>query len=284
MTMKEKDLFKKVLEAKRSIQKSVKSIPRVGIILGTGLGDVRKRIKIQKEISYEKIPHFPRSTVQSHQGRLIFGKYSNVPVVAMEGRFHAYEGYSLEEVTFPVRVMKSLGIRFLLVSNAAGGVNPQFNKGDLMLITDHINFLGNNPLIGPNDERFGVRFPDMSDPYSKRLADLAEGSALKHQIPIKRGVYLCIAGPSLETRAEYRMIRIFGADAVGMSTVPEVIVAIHMQLEVLAISVITDLCFPESLKPLSIEEVIKISNQTGPKLAQVFGDVLEKLSTLRPKK
>lgn len=279
----QKDLLKKISEAKKAIQKVSKSVPRIGIILGTGLGDFRKRIQIQAEIDYKKIPHFPHTTVQSHSGKLIFGKFSGVPVVVMEGRFHFYEGYSMEEVTFPVRVMKALGVRFLLISNASGGMNPGFNKGDLMLITDHINFMGTNPLIGPNDDKIGIRFPDMIEPYSKRLIKAAEQVALKQQIALKQGVYIGVTGPCLETRAEYRMMRMLGADAVGMSTVPEVIAAVHMGIEALAVSVITDICLPDALKPVKIHEIIDVANKSGPQLAGLLSGVVEKVRNLNPK-
>jgi purine-nucleoside phosphorylase len=275
---KEKNLYSKVQEAVQAIRKTARSSPKVGIILGTGLGIVRKQMKISSEIDYGKIPHFPKSTVQSHRGNLIFGQFGGQSVVVMEGRFHYYEGYSLEQVTFPVRVMKALGVKTLLVSNAAGGLNPQFQKGDLMLLNDHINFMGVNPLIGPNDDRLGLRFPDMIEPYSKKLLQLAKTSALKQGIPLKEGVYIGVTGPCLETRAEYRMMRAFGADAVGMSTVPEVIAAVQTGLETLAVSVITDICLADALKPVKIEEIIEAANSAGPKLAQVFSGVIEKLS------
>jgi len=277
----EKDLYVKIREAVKAIRKISAAAPRAGIILGTGLGIIRKQMEVQTEIDYKKIPHFHAVTAHSHAGHLIFGKWGGIPTVVMEGRFHFYEGYSLEAVTFPVRVMKALGVRFLFVSNAAGGLNPQFKQGDLMAITDHINFMGVNPLIGPNDERLGVRFPDMIEPYSGRLLKLARESALKAGIDLQEGVYVGVAGPSLETRAEYRMMRGFGADAVGMSTVPEVITAVHAGLEVLGISVVTDLCLPDALKPVNIEEIVRTANKSGPKLAEVFKGVLERIPSLK---
>ncbi len=281
--MIQKDLYKKIMEAKKAIQKISKTVPRVGIVLGTGLGDVRKRMQLPQEIDYKKIPHFPQATAHSHAGRLVFGKFGGVPVVAMEGRFHFYEGYTMEQVTFPIRVMKALGVKYLLISNAAGGLDPHFSKGDVMLVTDHINFMPHNPLIGPNDERLGVRFPDMIEPYSKRLIKLAENTALKQELPLKQGIYIGVPGPCLETRAEYRMMRHFGADAVGMSTVPEAICAVHMNMEVLAVSVITDLCLPDALKPAKIDEIIEVAGKTGPKVAQLFSGVIEKIRNLNPK-
>jgi len=278
--MKKKILFQKVAEAKQSIRKVFKGVPRVGIILGTGLGDIRKRMDVTREIPYEKIPHFPKSTTLSHKGQLIFGKFSGVPVVVMEGRFHAYEGYSMGEVTFPVRVMKALGIKTLLISNAAGGLNPLHKKGDIVVIDDHINFMGINPLVGPNEDRLGIRFPDMSEPYSKKLIQLAEKVALQQELPLKKGVYIGVTGPCLETRAEYRMMRSWGVDVVGMSTVPEVIVAVHAGLKVLAFSVVTDLCLPDNLKPAKVEEIIAVAKKTGPQLANLIGGVLQKIPGL----
>jgi len=275
--MKEKTLFEKTQQAKRAVQKVSKVVPRVGIILGTGLGVVRKQMEVRAEIDYRKIPHFPEPTALSHKGRLILGKLAGVPVVVMEGRYHAYEGCSPEQITLPVRLMHALGARTLLTSSAVGGMNPYFQKGDLMLVDDHINFMGMNPLMGPNEKRFGERFPDMSEPYSRKLMTLARKSALKNQLTLREGVLVAVTGPCLETRAEYRMMRSWGADAVGMSTVPEVIVANHMKMQVLAVSVITDLCLPDALKPINVPEVIEIANQAGPKLATLFKGVLEAL-------
>lgn len=279
--MSEKDLFKKVQEAKQAIQKISKLTPRVGLIMGTGLGAGQKKIEVEATIDYKKIPHFPHSTVKSHKGRLVLGKFAGLPVVVMEGRFHYYEGYSMEQVSFPVRVMKALGIRELIITNASGGLNPMFKKGDMMAIADHINFMGDNPLIGPHDDRFGDRFPDMIEPYSARLIKTAEEVALKEGLSIQKGTYIGVAGPCLETRAEYRMMRAWGADAVGMSTVPEVIVAAQLKLAVLAISVITDLCLPDALHPVKIEEIIATANKTEPKLARLLNGVLDRIRTSR---
>lgn len=254
--------------------------PAIGIILGTGLGGLVREIKNQIVLEYDTIPHFPVSTVESHHGRLIFGTLGNKEVVAMQGRFHYYEGYSLQQVTFPVRVMSKkagLGVQTLLISNAAGGMNPHFRKGDLMMITDHINLIGDNPLIGPNDNELGPRFPDMSEPYSRRLMGLADEAALELKIRTQRGVFVAVQGPNLETRAEYRFLRGIGADAVGMSTVPENIVAIHMGMEVFGMSIITDECFPDSLKPVTVEEVIEVAAKAEPKLTKLMKELVQRL-------
>ncbi len=248
--------------------------PQIGIILGTGLGGLIRDIEIQATIAYEDIPHFPVSTVESHHGRLIIGTLSGKSVLCMQGRFHYYEGYTMQEITFPVRVMKALGVETLIVSNACGSVNPYFRKGDVMIIADHINMLGDNPLIGPNDATLGPRFPDMSEPYSQRLIGIAEDIALQQGIPIRKGVYVAVAGPNLETRAEYRFMRTIGADVVGMSTVPENIVARHMSMEVFGISVITDECYPDSLVPVSVQEIIEVANHAEPKMTTIIKGVV----------
>ncbi|MCS7082319.1 MAG: purine-nucleoside phosphorylase [Bacteroidetes bacterium] len=253
--------------------------PRVGIILGTGLGSLAEHIELELVVPYEQIPHFPLSTVESHTGRLLFGHLEGHPVVAMQGRFHYYEGYTMQQITYPVRVMKKLGAEMLFVSNAAGGMNPLFRRGDVMLIVDHINLLGDNPLIGPNDPELGPRFPDMSAPYDPELCRLAEEVALEAKIKLQQGVYVAVAGPNLETRAEYRFLRWIGADAVGMSTVPEVIVARHMDMRVLGLSVITDECFPEALRPLTHEEVVAAAQEAEPKLTEIFRRVLRRLAS-----
>lgn len=251
--------------------------PDTGIILGTGLGGLAKEIQIETVLDYREIPHFPVSTVETHAGKLLFGKLNGRSIVAMQGRFHYYEGYSMKQITFPVRVMKELGVKVLLISNACGGMNPTFRAGDIMIMEDHINLLGDNPLIGPNDEKLGPRFPDMSQPYSRRLIELAEKVALEKGIKLQRGVYVAVAGPNLETRAEYRFLRLIGADAVGMSTVPECIVANHAAMEVLGLSVITDECFPDALKPAKIEEIIKTAAEAEPKLTYIMKTVVERL-------
>jgi purine-nucleoside phosphorylase len=251
--------------------------PTVGIILGTGLGGLAREIAVETTVDYGDIPHFCVSTVESHHGRLLFGRLGSKQVVAMQGRFHYYEGYTMQEVTFPVRVMKALGVSTLLISNAAGGMNPQFRKGSIMLITDHINLLGDNPLIGPNDDALGPRFPDMSEPYSRKLICLAEEVALDLRIRTERGVFVAVPGPNLETRAEYRFLRLIGADAVGMSTVPENIVANHMGMQVLGFSIITDECFPDALQPAKVEEIIAVASATEPRLTAVMKGVVERL-------
>ena len=271
------ELRKHIDDAIAFLRTKTRMQPTIGIILGTGLGGLAKEIKQEVVVEYGDIPHFPISTVESHHGKLIFGTLAGKNVVAMQGRFHRYEGYSLKQVTFPVRVMKFLGVKTLLVSNAAGGLNPQFSLGAIMIITDHINLLGDNPLIGPNDDELGPRFPDMSEPYSKRLVALAERVALDLKIRTERGVFVCVAGPNLETRAEYRFLRLIGADVVGMSTVPENIVANHMGIEVLGFSIITDECFPDSLKPADVQEIIAVAGRTEPKLTAIMKAVVEKL-------
>ena len=273
-----------VSELRQQIDEAVKSIhaecalqPRVGIILGTGLNRLAERIEMEARLRYDRIPHFAVSTVESHDGELLLGRLGGKPVVAMSGRFHRYEGYSLNRVTFPVRVMRALGARTLVAFNAAGGLNPQFRAGDLMVIEDHINLMGDNPLIGPNDDALGPRFPDMSEPYSRALVNLAETVAPEKGIKLQKGVYLACPGPSLETRAEYRMMRGMGADVVGMSTVPEVIVAVHGGMDVLAFSVITDECFPDALEAVQIEKIIATAAGAEPKLTELVGACIERM-------
>ncbi|MCL4547897.1 MAG: purine-nucleoside phosphorylase [Bacteroidetes bacterium] len=252
----------------------------IGIILGTGLGGLVKEISIEHEIDYADLPHFPLSTVESHHGKLIFGKINGKNVVAMQGRFHYYEGYSMQQITYPVRVMSAkvgLGVKTLLVSNACGGMNPVYRRGDVMLMLDHINLLGDNPLIGKNEDELGPRFPDMSEPYNLELIRLAEEVALENKIKVQKGVYVAVPGPNLETRAEYRFLRAIGADVVGMSTVPENIVANHMGMKVLGISVVTDECFPDSLKPAKVEEIIATAMEAEPKMTLIMKEVIKKL-------
>ena len=251
--------------------------PPIGIILGTGLGGLAREIQQEVVVDYEHIPYFPVSTVESHHGKLIFGTLGNKKVVAMQGRFHYYEGYTMQQVTFTVRVMKFLGVETMLVSNAAGALNPQFSRESVMIITDHINLLGDNPLIGMNDDTLGPRFPDMSEPYSKKLIAMAEQVALDLKIKTERGVFVALPGPNLETRAEYRFLRLIGADAVGMSTVPENIVANHMGLQVLGFSIITDECFPDALEPANVEDIIAVARRTEPKLTAIMTGVIERL-------
>jgi len=251
--------------------------PRIGIILGTGLGGLAKEISVEVSIPYGEIPHFPLSTVESHEGRLLLGTLGETPVVAMQGRFHRYEGYSLEEVTFPVRVMKLLGAEVLVVSGASGGMNPLWRPGELVLIDDHINLLGDNPLVGPNLDQLGPRFPDMSEPYDRELQGIALEAANALGITLHRGVYVAVPGPNLETRAEYRMLRNMGADIVGMSTVPEVIVARHMDMRVLGVSIITDACFPDSLEPADVATIIRTAMGAEPDLTSLIREVVARL-------
>lgn len=263
--------------AAQVVRKRYAARPEAAIILGTGLGGLAGKIERAVQIGYEEIPGFPLSTVESHTGRLICGTLSGREVVAMQGRFHMYEGYSLAQVTFPVRVLRALGAGTLLVSNACGGMNPLWNVGELMLIADHINFLGDNPLIGPNDERLGPRFPDMSAPYSERLRGIAREFARSRGLTLREGVYVAVPGPNLETRAEYRMLRAMGADVVGMSTVPEVIVAVHGGMEVLGVSIITDRCLPDALEPASVEQIIAAASRAEPDLTNLIAGVVEQL-------
>lgn len=260
------ELYEQIQQAKAAIQARWKGRPRVGIILGTGLGGLVEEIEVEAALSYGDIPHFAVSTSPTHAGRFVCGRLAGQTVVAMEGRFHYYEGYSLEQITLPVRVMKALGCEILIVSNASGGMNPHFAKGDLMVIEDHINLMGANPLIGANDDRLGPRFPDMCYPYDRDLIALARRIALEERIVLHPGVFVAVAGPNLETRAEYRFLRGGGADAVGMSTVPEIIVGVHSGLRNLGISVITDLCFPDALEPANLADIIATANVAEKKL------------------
>ncbi len=271
------EIKKKIDEAAGVIKKELNCNPKVGIILGTGLGELAAKLDDAKEIDYSQIPHFPESTVQGHAGKFIAGKLSGTEVVVMEGRFHYYEGYSLEQVTFPVRVMAALGIDTLIVTCACGGMNPMHEKGDILILDDHINLLGDNPLIGKNDESLGPRFPDMYCPYSPELISVAEKIALHESIRVQKGVYVMVSGPCLETRAEYRFLRMIGADAVGMSTVPEVIVAVHSGLKVLGLGVLTDMCLPDALQPVNIDEIIEVATTTGPKLEKIISGVVKNI-------
>jgi purine-nucleoside phosphorylase len=252
--------------------------PQVGIILGTGLGGLAEEIAVEASVPYQEIPGFPLSTVESHAGRLLLGRLANRPVVAMQGRFHRYEGYGLGEVTFPVRVMRALGAQYLIVSNACGGMNPLWSPGDLVLLSDHINLLGDNPLVGPNDERLGPRFPDMSAPYDPELRGLTRAAALELGITLREGVYVAVPGPNLETRAEYRMLRGMGADVVGMSTVPEVIVAAHAGMRTVGISIITDQCLPDALEPADIGRIIATAGRAEPSLTRLITRLVERLA------
>ena len=271
------DLKAKVIESVEFINQKSKIKPKIAIILGTGLGRLAENIKGKEIIPYSKIPNFPISTVQSHSGNLVLGKLGNKEVVAMQGRFHYYEGYNLKEVTFPVRVMKKLGADIIIISNAAGGMNRFFKRGDLMLITDHINLFGDNPLIGPNDEELGPRFPDMSEAYSQQLIKLAKKIALKEKIRLREGVYAGLTGPTLETPAEYRFLISIGADAVGMSTVPEVIVANHMGMKVLGISCITDLAIDGVIVKTALEKILKTASDAEPIMTKLIEKVIKKI-------
>jgi purine-nucleoside phosphorylase len=250
--------------------------PTIGIVLGTGLNDLVHYIDQRLDVPYEQIPHFPLSTVSFHKGQLLYGTIAGIAVLAMQGRFHYYEGYTMQQITFPVRVMKELGIRYLLLSNAAGGMNPDYKKGDLIITDDHINLLPDNPLRGLGDV-FGNRFTDMSQPYSPVLQQHLESAMANQQIPVKKGTYVSVMGPNLETRAEYRWLRNTGADMVGMSTVPEVIVANQLGVPCAAVSVITDECDPDNLKPVNIAEIIEVAGQADKKLSAVFREVIEAL-------
>ncbi len=272
-----KTLKEKINETLSVIRKYTKDNYPVGIILGTGLGGLVKEIKVEHQIDYGDLPHFPISTVESHHGKLIFGTVADKKVVAMQGRFHYYEGYSMQQITYPVRMMKFLGVQTLLVSNACGGMNPGYRKGDIMLMVDHINLLGDNPLIGKNEDELGPRFPDMSEPYSLELISLAEKVAAENNIKVQKGVYVAVPGPNLETKAEYKFLRETGSDVVGMSTIPEDIVANHMGMKVLGISIVTDECFPETLKPVNVEEIIATAMEAEPKMTLIMKEVIKKL-------
>jgi purine-nucleoside phosphorylase len=263
------DQYDKITDACAAIAKQWPHTPAVGIILGSGLGGVTGAITDAVTIPYDTLPHFARSTAHGHAGQLVCGMLEGVPVVVLEGRQHAYEGYPLAQITFPVRVLQRLGARRLVVTNACGGLNPNFRTGDLMVIDDHINLLNGNPLIGINDERLGPRFPDMSAPYTPRLIDEALEIARRENFAAHRGVYVAVTGPNLETRAEYRFLRSIGADVVGMSTVPEVIVAVHAGLEVLGISVITDMCLPDALEAATVEKILAVARSAEPKLRAI---------------
>ncbi|MCX7954903.1 MAG: purine-nucleoside phosphorylase [Bacteroidales bacterium] len=269
-------MLEKIKQSTEFIKNRINTFPDVGIILGTGLGGLVKEIEIEHEFSYSEIPNFPISTVEGHVGKLIVGKLSGKNVIAMQGRFHYYEGYSMQEITLPIRVMKFLGIKYLIISNASGGVNPDFEIGDLMIITDHINLIP-NPLIGKNYEELGPRFPDMSDAYDKELIDKAEKIAKRLNIKVQKGVYVAVSGPTLETPAEYRYIRIIGGDAVGMSTVPEVIVARHMGLPCFAISIITDLGVPGKIVKVTHEDVQRVASQSEPKMTKIIKELISEL-------
>ena len=268
------ELFGQIEAAVTKIREAWSGRPHAGIILGTGLGGLVEQIQVEAAIDYETIPHFPRSTAISHRGRLVCGTLNGLPVMAMEGRFHMYEGYSLQQITLPVRVMKAMGAKLLVVSNACGGMNPYYRCGDIMVIEDHINLLGDNPLIGINDDRLGPRFPDMCEPYEQKLVDRALDVARRENIVAHKGVFVAVSGPNLETRAEYRFLRQIGADVVGMSTVPEVIVAVHCGLRVVGFSIVTDMCLPDALEPANVPKIIATANAAEPNLRKLVTGVL----------
>ena len=272
----ERNLWENLEVAVAAVRQLSRLEPEVALVLGTGLGDLGRKVKDATVIPYEKIPHFPLTTAESHKGQLLLGTLGGKKVAVMEGRFHAYEGYSLQEVAFPIRVLARLGAKILAVTNAAGGMNLEYKRGDIILIEDHINFMGLNPLIGPNDDRLGPRFPDMSRPYAERLLRLAEQAAGEEKLKVRRGVYVAVPGPNLETRAEYRFLRGMGADLVGMSTVPEVLVGVQMGLEVLGAAVVTDVCDPDHLEPVDIKEIIRVANEAGPRLDRLLEAALRK--------
>lgn len=271
------EIHSELNEATEHVRKQITLKPSIGIILGTGLGSLVDGIEMSGTVSYDTIPHFPVSTVESHAGRLLFGTLRGKSVVCMQGRFHFYEGYSFQQIAFPVRVMKKLGIQSLIVSNAAGGMNPNFKAGDIMLIKDHINFFPGNPLIGPNDDTWGDRFPDMYEVYNHGYQQLAKEVALEQNLRLQEGVYVGLTGPCLETSAEYRMLRGFGADAVGMSTVPEAITAHHQHNKILGFSIITDMGLADNMHPCSLEDVIGTATKTEPKLRDLIAGCVEKM-------
>ena len=268
------DLYEKIEEAKAFIAEKWSGTPKAGIILGTGLGPFVERIEVEAEIDYESIPHFPSSTATSHRGRLICGKIDGVSVVAMEGRIHLYEGHAAKMITLPVRVMRAMGAKWLIASNAVGGMNPNYQAGDIMVIEDHINLMTDNPLIGVNDDRLGPRFPDMSEPYSLKMVDVALSIARKNDFIAHKGVLVSVTGPNLETRAEYRFLRLIGADVVGMSVVPEVITAVHCGMRVVGFSVVTDMCLPDALEPAVVDEIIATANAAEPKLRALVAGIV----------
>ncbi len=272
------ELYGQIQEACEAIRKHWSEKPKAGIILGTGLGDFASQIESAAAIDYDEIPNFPRSTATSHRGRLVCGKLQGVNIIAMEGRVHGYEGHPMKQITLPVRVMKAMGCDLLIISNAVGGMNPNYKLGDIMVIDDHINLMTDNPLIGINDDRLGPRFPDMSQPYDPALIEVALGIARREDFAAHKGVLVAVTGPNLETRAEYRFLRMIGADVVGMSTVPEAITAVHSGLRTIGFSVITDMCLPDALKPANVEEIIAVANSAEPKLRAMVLGILEHIS------
>lgn len=274
-----KALYQSIQDAASFLRRAIGSQPEAAIILGTGLGGITDHISVTDRIPYNQVPHFPESTVQGHKGDLVFGTMAGRSVVVMQGRFHYYEGHTLQEATLPVRIMRELGARFLFVNSAAGGLNPHFEPGDVMIVTDHINLLGDNPLRGVTDERLGDRFPDMSRPYDEELLQKAQQAAQELKEPVKLGIYAAVAGPSLETRAETRMLRMLGADAVGMSTVPEVIVGCQVGFRTLALAAITNVNLPDAMEPVSIDKVISTATATLPRMASILAGTLQRLGS-----
>lgn len=272
------DMWQQIDAAVAYIRNQTDFQPEIGLILGTGLGELGHRLENAVAIPYGDVPHFVESTATSHDGKLVFGELGGRRVVAMQGRVHFYEGYSMQQITLPVRVMKALGCTALLMSNAVGGMNPQLGPGDITVMTDHINLMGDNPLIGWNDDRLGPRFPDMSEPYDRDFLATMVEVALDLKIPLKKAVYAAVAGPNLETGAEYRFLRTIGADTVGMSSVPECLAAVHGGMRVIGMSVITDQCFPDALKPANVEEIIKVANAAQPSLEALVTGFLNKVT------
>lgn len=277
--MTENVLSRAIAGAVDAVRSKTDVEPDVAVVLGTGLGGLAKEIEVNAEIAYEDLPGFALPTVESHAGRLLFGNLGGKKVVAMQGRFHRYEGYTMQQIVFPVRVLHGLGAKTLIVSNACGGMHPLWNPGELMLLADHINLLGDSPLIGENDESLGPRFPDMSEPYDPELRDIARNVARDLHIVLREGVYVAVTGPNLETRAEYRFLRGIGADVVGMSTVPEVIAAVHMSMRVLGISIITDACLPDALEPVDVTQIIATAAAAEPDLTRLVSAVLERMAS-----
>jgi purine-nucleoside phosphorylase len=277
------ELRQHVDEAVEALRKRTKIVPEVGVILGTGLGTLASSLEVEATVPYGDVPHFAISTAEGHKGELVFGKLAGRPAVVMNGRLHFYEGYTMRQVSFPVRVMNALGVHTLVVSNACGGMNPLFDPGDIMIVTDHINLMGDNPLIGPNDESFGPRFPDMSEPYDRTLVLLAEDVALAERLRVRKGVFVAVAGPNLETAAEYRFLRGIGADVVGMSLIPENLVAIHGGMRVLALAVVTDRCWPDALEPVDIPKILAVAAEAAPRLDRLVTGVVRRLSEAPPK-
>ncbi len=269
-------LFEQIQEAAAAVRARAKTRPATGIVLGTGLGDLAGAMDIEATVPYEEIPHFVKSTTAGHAGNFVLGKLAGKPAVAMQGRLHYYEGYSMREITFPIRVMRALGVEELIVFNAVGGMNPHLDLGDIVLVTDHINLMGDNPLIGWNDDRLGDRFPDMSDPYARERRAVMESAALELGIPLRRGVLVAVAGPNLETAAEYRFLRRVGADVVGMSMVPETLVAVHGGMRVLGLCVVTDMCRPDALEPVNLERIIATAEGAEPRLRSLVVEYLSR--------